>query len=75
MYTVRVRLAHFHLRNGAFMWRLNWRADLSARGLSNSCGIMINYRYYIDEMDLFAHKYLDQKYVHCSDSFLDFVTK
>jgi malonyl-CoA decarboxylase len=38
-------LANFHLRNGAVMWRLNWQADLSVRGLASSCGIMVNYRY------------------------------
>ncbi|GLC41388.1 hypothetical protein PLESTB_001017000 [Pleodorina starrii] len=38
-------VAHFHLRNGASMWRLNWRADLSPLGLSRSCGIMVNYEY------------------------------
>jgi malonyl-CoA decarboxylase len=37
-------VANFHLRNGAWMWRLNWAADLSARGMKNSCGIMVNYR-------------------------------
>ncbi|GIY64644.1 malonyl-CoA decarboxylase, mitochondrial [Caerostris darwini] len=37
-------VAHFHLRNGAVMWRLNWLADLSPRGLDNSCGMMVNYR-------------------------------
>lgn len=56
------------------MWRLNWRADLSARGLSNSCGIMINYRYYIEEMDKFAQKYLDEKHVQSSAAFEHFVT-
>jgi hypothetical protein len=40
-----ILVANFHLRNGAVMWRLNWQADLSARGLGNSCGIMVNYRY------------------------------
>ncbi len=38
-------VANFHLRNGAVIWRLNWRADVSQRGLENSCGIMVNYRY------------------------------
>ncbi|KAJ4426092.1 hypothetical protein ANN_26901 [Periplaneta americana] len=38
-------VANFHLRNGAVMWRLNWQADTSPRGLGNSCGIMVNYRY------------------------------
>ena len=36
-------VANFHLRNGAAVWRLNWRADLSRRGLSSSHGIMVNY--------------------------------
>lgn len=37
-------IANFHLRNGAMMWRLNWAADLSPRGLKNSFGLMMNYR-------------------------------
>ncbi|KOC65828.1 Malonyl-CoA decarboxylase, mitochondrial [Habropoda laboriosa] len=37
-------VANFHLRNGAVMWRINWLADLSPRGVANSCGIMVNYR-------------------------------
>ena len=36
-------VANFHLRNGAAVARLNWRADPSARGLSGSVGIMVNY--------------------------------
>lgn len=28
------------------MWRINWMADPSPRGMANSCGIMVNYRYY-----------------------------
>lgn len=39
-------IANFHLRNGAMMWRLNWAADLSPRGLKNSFGLMMNYRYF-----------------------------
>ncbi|GIL63503.1 hypothetical protein Vafri_17549 [Volvox africanus] len=38
-------VAHFHLRNGALMWRLNWRADMSSLGLSRSFGVMVNYEY------------------------------
>ena len=39
-----VPAANFHLKNGAVMWRLNYNADPSPRGLSNSCGMMVNYR-------------------------------
>jgi hypothetical protein len=35
-------VAHFHLRNGALLWRINWRADLSAEGLRRSHGLMVS---------------------------------
>ena len=38
-------VAHFHLSNGARVERLNWLGDLSAKGLQQSAGIMINYLY------------------------------
>ena len=38
-------VAHFHLSNGARIERLNWAGDLSERGLDQSAGIMVNYRY------------------------------
>ncbi len=38
-------VARFHLRNGASIGRLNWQADTSVNGLSQSYGIMVNYRY------------------------------
>ena len=47
----RDRVAHFHLSNGARVERLNWMADRSAKGLSQSAGLMVNYRYKLDEID------------------------
>lgn len=44
-------VAHFHLSNGARMERLNWMADVSDKGLKQSCGLMINYRYKLGEID------------------------
>jgi malonyl-CoA decarboxylase len=38
-------VAHFHLSNGARVERLNWMGDPSERGLSQSAGIMVSYRY------------------------------
>jgi len=29
--------------NGARVERLNWKADLSSRGIENSFGVMVNY--------------------------------
>mmetsp|Transcript_32846 Transcript_32846/g.79489 ORF Transcript_32846/g.79489 Transcript_32846/m.79489 type:complete len:255 (-) Transcript_32846:851-1615(-) len=43
-------VAKFHIRNGAEMHRLNYMADTSSNGMK-SCGIMINYRYSLDEIE------------------------
>ena len=44
-------VAHFHLTNGARMERLNWLADLSAKGMQQSAGIMINYLYRLADIE------------------------
>ncbi len=38
-------VARFHLRNGARLARINWRGDVSAKGFSQSAGMMVNYVY------------------------------
>jgi len=44
-------VAHFHLTNGAGIEKLNWRGDLSARGIRNCAGIMINYLYDLNRVE------------------------
>jgi malonyl-CoA decarboxylase len=44
-------VAHFHLSNGARVERLNWRGDLSAKGMQQSYGMMINYLYRLAEIE------------------------
>jgi malonyl-CoA decarboxylase len=38
-------VARFHLGNGARLERINWRGNLSSRGLLESYGLMVNYLY------------------------------
>lgn len=38
----------FHLGNGATIERLDWLADPTPRGIEQSCGVMVNYRYALD---------------------------
>jgi malonyl-CoA decarboxylase len=38
-------VARFHLRNGASVDRINWRGDTSPKGLAESHGLLVNYRY------------------------------
>ncbi len=47
----RDRVAHFHLSNGARVERLNWLGDTSSKGLGQSAGIMVNYRYKLDDIE------------------------
>lgn len=44
-------VARFHLGNGARIERLNWAADTSPKGLSQSCAMMVNYLYELDDLD------------------------
>ena len=44
-------VAKFHIRNGAEMYRLNYLADTSLKGMRNSFGLMINYHYNLDEIE------------------------
>ncbi|XP_069689854.1 malonyl-CoA decarboxylase, mitochondrial-like [Periplaneta americana] len=60
-------VANFHLRNGAVMWRLNWQADTSPRGLGNSCGIMVNYRYFLEDTETNSRAYLEKQHIVASD--------
>jgi malonyl-CoA decarboxylase len=44
-------VARFHLGNGARVERLNASADLSAKGLRQSYGLMVNYLYDLKRLD------------------------
>ena len=44
-------VAHFHLQNGASIWRINWLGDTSPKGLERSLGLMVNYRYHLPDMN------------------------
>jgi len=63
-------VANFHLRNGSCLWRINWLADSSRRGLINSCGIMVNYRYYLDQLETNSNNYLSHHTIAVDDQVL-----
>jgi len=44
-------VAHFHLSNGARVERLNWLGDVSAKGLAQSAGLMVNYLYRLGDIE------------------------
>ena len=44
-------VSRFHLGNGARVERLNYLGDCSAKGFRQSFGLMVNYRYELDEIE------------------------
>ena len=44
-------VARFHLKNGARLERINWMGDASAKGLRQSAGLMVNYRYSLPDIE------------------------
>ena len=51
-------IANFHLANGARVNRIFWRADTSARGILQSYGMMVSYRYDLNEVDKNHERFL-----------------
>ena len=47
----RMRVARFHLGNGARLERLNWLGDGSENGITQSHGLMVNYLYDLDDIE------------------------
>lgn len=56
-------VARFHLRNGARLERLNWLGDTSANGMAWSAGLMVNYRYVVDEIEANHEAYMKDGHI------------
>ncbi len=61
-------VAHFHLSNGARVERLNWLGDVSAKGLAQSAGIMVNYLYRQGDIEANHEAYRDEGRVAASSA-------
>jgi malonyl-CoA decarboxylase len=57
-------VARFHLDNGAKLERLNAQANLSATGLRQSAGLMVNYLYDLGKIELHHDRFVHGKVVH-----------
>ena len=59
-------VARFHLGNGARLERVNWGADASPRGVSQSFGLMVNYVYDLGDVERNHEEYVNRHRVVCS---------
>jgi malonyl-CoA decarboxylase len=57
------QVARFHLGNGARLERLNWLADVSDKAIEQSCGLMVNYLYELDDIEKNHEAYAKQRTV------------
>ncbi|XP_017399081.1 malonyl-CoA decarboxylase, mitochondrial [Cebus imitator] len=68
-------VANFHLQNGAVLWRINWMADMSLKGITSSCSLMANYRYFLEETGPNSTSYLGSKNIKASEQVLSLVAQ
>jgi malonyl-CoA decarboxylase len=53
-------VARFHLGNGASLERLNWMGDSSEQGMARSAGLMVNYVYWLAEVERNHQRYFQE---------------
>ena len=53
-------VARFHLGNGASLERLNWMGDSSEQGMARSAGVMVNYVYWLAEVERNHQRYFQE---------------
>ena len=60
-------VARFHLNNGAFVEAVHADADISANGMAQPCGGMVNYRYDLNKISTNLDAYANQHSVLASN--------
>ncbi len=68
-------VAKFHLGNGAELHRINTGADLSAKGKAQSHGVMVNYRYELDRVEMRHEAFVEDGTLALSRSVKSLLTK
>lgn len=61
-------VAMFHLANGARLERINTQADMSARGIATSYGVMVNYLYDLNTVEINHEAFVNQGRIMLSDA-------
>lgn len=62
-------VTNFHLRNGAEVYRLNFAGDTSKRGIEQSLGLMVNYRYVMENVAKNSANYTESQQIAVSTEF------
>lgn len=57
-------VSRFHLGNGASLLQFNWMADISEKGLRQSAGMMVNYKYDLDTVEENHESFVREKVIN-----------
>ncbi len=60
-------VARFHLGNGAILHRINTYADMSEKARRQSLGVMVNYLYDLNSIEMNHENYVSNGAVNCSE--------
>ncbi len=63
-------VSRFHLGNGARLERINWMGDVSANGLKQSAGMLVNYYYSLKDIEKNHEAFVNEKKVVASSAVL-----
>jgi malonyl-CoA decarboxylase len=61
-------VARFHLGNGARLEQIDWRADTSTKGMTQSHGLMVNYLYDLDDIEKNHEAYAESRTIVASSA-------
>jgi malonyl-CoA decarboxylase len=59
-------VARFHLGNGAMLEHINWLGDISAKGISQAAGLLVNYRYDLKKIVEYHEAFQNDERIICS---------
>jgi malonyl-CoA decarboxylase len=59
-------VARFHLGNGAALERVNWMGDISETGMKRAAGLMVNYVYWLSEVERNHERYFREHAIAAS---------
>jgi malonyl-CoA decarboxylase len=59
-------VARFHLGNGAALERVNWMGDISESGMARAAGLMVNYVYWLAEVERNHERYFREHAIAAS---------
>ena len=60
----------FHLSNGASLDKIHSMGNLSQKGIASSAGLMVNYKYEMDNLETNHEKYFSRELISSSKSLL-----